>query len=403
MKTSILKGIVLTTLLSTLILLSTLPSVSANGGKIWDSDGTGKEINHYCVGETVYVAGDSWPTDDTIYIWLEKVPSAGIITSTTVKPHEYSASKKWSWSPPVFLWTVGASGGYKIFASYLGVGGSPAKHDVFDASGACVATAPDFSICQGTTLDDPLFTGNGASCSAGCTMTLDYSGVDSSTPGTYDYTVTCVNGPCSDTATGTVTVVEFCEATAPDFSICQGTTVNDLLFTDNGASCSAGCTVSLSYSFDGTTVGAYTYTVTCLGDCGGDTDTGTVTVVEFCEATAPDFSICQGTTVNDPLFLDHGASCTAGCTVSLSYSFDGNTPGPYTYTVTCVGDCGGDTDEGTVTVVEFCVATAPDFSICQGTTVNDLLFTDNGASCTGGCTVSLTYSFDGMVIRMKAQ
>jgi hypothetical protein len=39
MKTSILKGIVLTTLLSTLILLSTLPSVSANGGKIWDSDG----------------------------------------------------------------------------------------------------------------------------------------------------------------------------------------------------------------------------------------------------------------------------------------------------------------------------------------------------------------------------
>jgi hypothetical protein len=100
--------------------------------------------------------------------------------------------------------------------------------------------------------------------------------------------------------------------------------------------------------------------------CGGtDTDTATVTVVESCVATAPDFSICQGTTVDDLLFIGHGASCSAGCTVSLDYSFDGNTPGPYTYTVTCEGDCGGDTDTGTVTVVESCVATAPDFSICH--------------------------------------
>ena len=75
MKTSILilKGIVLTMLFSTLILLSTLPSVSAEGtGAIWDSDGTGTEINFYNVGEIVYVAGDSWPTNDIIAIWLER-------------------------------------------------------------------------------------------------------------------------------------------------------------------------------------------------------------------------------------------------------------------------------------------------------------------------------------------
>nr|QNO55086.1 hypothetical protein PBMGCBEP_00021 [Methanosarcinales archaeon ANME-1 ERB7] len=288
-------------------------------------------------------------------------------------------------------------GTYDYTVTCLGDCGGDTDEGTVTVVEFCVATAPDFSICQDTTVNDQLFLDHGASCTAGCTVSLSYS-FDGSTVGAYTYTVTCLGDCGGDTDEGTVTVVEFCVATAPDFSICQDTTVNDQLFLDHGASCTAGCTVSLSYSFDGSTVGAYTYTVTCLGDCGGDTDEGTVTVVEFCVATAPDFSICQDTTVNDQLFLDHGASCTAGCTVSLSYSFDGSTVGAYTYTVTCLGDCGGDTDEGTVTVVEFCVATAADFSICQDTTVNDQLFLDHGASCTAGCTVSLSYSFDGSTV-----
>jgi len=62
-------------------------------------------------------------------------------------------------------------------------------------------------------------------------MTLDYSGVNSSKAGIYSYNVTCNNGVCDPTTeTGNVTVVEACEATAPDFSICEGTTVNEDLF-----------------------------------------------------------------------------------------------------------------------------------------------------------------------------
>jgi uncharacterized repeat protein (TIGR01451 family) len=75
----------------------------------------------------------------------------------------------------------------------------------------CTATAPDFTICKDTQLTDQLFIDNGAKCSEGCNMTLNYSGVDSSKLGSYDYTVTCSKGTCQKSDTGTITVTE-CEA-----------------------------------------------------------------------------------------------------------------------------------------------------------------------------------------------
>jgi len=85
---------------------------------------------------------------------------------------------------------------------------APAQQAVADEppTGCCVVTAPDFAIALGCPVDDQLFIDNGASCSAGCEMTLDYSSVDSSAADEYDYTVTCTDGTCSISDTGTVTV-----------------------------------------------------------------------------------------------------------------------------------------------------------------------------------------------------
>ncbi|MHC1630822.1 MAG: hypothetical protein ACXQT4_00755, partial [Methanotrichaceae archaeon] len=71
----------------------------------------------------------------------------------------------------------------------------------------CVATAPDFSICQGTELDDTIFTDAGASCSEGCDISLDSSLVNTLIPGLCPYSVTCTNDICGSTeAWGTVNV-----------------------------------------------------------------------------------------------------------------------------------------------------------------------------------------------------
>jgi len=94
--------------------------------------------------------------------------------------------------------------------------------------------------------------------------------------------------------------VEACNATAPDFSICVNTAVDDQLFIDNGANCSAGCNMTLDHSFDGTKTGSYTYNVICTGGVGPpDVETGRVTVLDACNAAAPDFSICVNATVDD--------------------------------------------------------------------------------------------------------
>jgi len=155
---------------------------------------------------------------------------------------------------------------------------------------ACEATAPSFSVCQGTTLTKAMFIAEGAGCSGPdcCKMTLDYSGVDTSMPGDYDYTVTCgcPGGVCEpDTEPGTVTVVEACVPTAPSFSVCQGTTLTNAMFITEGAGCSGPtcCEMTLDYSGVNTsTPGDYDYTVTCEcpgGVCEPDTVHGTVTVV----------------------------------------------------------------------------------------------------------------------------
>ena len=275
---------------------------------------------------------------------------------------------------------------------------------------SCEAVAGDFSICEGTTVNDALFGPhvdcNGPEC---CDITsLNYGEVSSNfdNPGTYSYTVTCgCDGVCgSDTETGYVTVVEACEAVAGNFSICAGATVNDALFGPyvgcNGPEC---CDItSLNYgevssNFDNP--GTYSYTVTCGCDgvCDPDTETGYVTVVEVCEAVAPDFSICEGTTVNDQLFKDKGASCSVGCNMTLSYSFDGSTAGVYSYNVTCNGGtCGEDVDTGDVTVISMPTPSAPDVTLCTGYTQADLEAAV--AAVGGGCdlgTTTITDNGDG--------
>ena len=73
---------------------------------------------------------------------------------------------------------------------------------------------------------------------------------------------------------------------------------------------------------------------------------------DACAATAPDFSVTEGTALTDQVFIDQGASCSGSCPMTLDYaSIDISTPGDYAYGVMCGEECGNDTDQGIVTVI----------------------------------------------------
>jgi len=66
----------------------------------------------------------------------------------------------------------------------------------------------------------------------------------------------------------------------------------------------------------------------------------------------PDFSVQMGTELTDQLFIDEGVICSSLCTMTLDYSeVDTSALGSQTYTVTCGEECGGISDQGTVTVI----------------------------------------------------
>ena len=173
------------------------------------------------------------------------------------------------------------------------------------------ATAPSFSVCPDTPLTDQLFINQGSACSVD-SMNLDYSGVNTPTPGDYTYTVSCDSQGCTDQATGTVTVVEVPPDTACTSYTCAAGEV-DVTYAPDATTCNAdsdGCTLDTCQS--GTCV------VGGAPDCSAEDDQCNEGV---CSSTGPNSYTCvksplpDGTTCNDGLFCTDPDTCQEGtCT-----------------------------------------------------------------------------------------
>jgi hypothetical protein len=214
----------------------------------------------------------------------------------------------------------------------------------------------DKTICEGSSVQlDGSASGGTPDYTYSWSPTTDLDDPNIATPNaspttttTYTLTVTDAN-TCTDTDTVTVTVVAGCTATAPSFSICQDTTVNDDLFTSNGAQCSENCTMSLDYSFNGSQTGQYPYTVICSNGPCSDNATGTVTV-----NPSPTVNITGNTTI------------CQGSSTTLTANASGGTP-PYSY----LWSTGETTENITVSAAGPYSVTVTDSANCRGVVVSD--------------------------------
>jgi hypothetical protein len=180
----------------------------------------------------------------------------------------------------------------------------------------CTATAPDFSICTGTTVDDNLFLAH-SSCSEGCTPSFTHN-IDNQTPGTYEYTITCSNGICPDASdSGTVTVNPLPTVDAGDnLTVCQYADLIDLNNTGESPSGGtwSGTGVSDSqFDPDDLPPGAYSimysYADPETGCSNSDNKTVTINPLPDCTITAPT-SVCANSTVNIASVPDAGDNVT---------------------------------------------------------------------------------------------
>lgn len=146
--------------------------------------------------------------------------------------------------------------------SYAIVAGVAGELEGVSSMFAIEDLAPDISVCRNTELTDEIFIEAGVRCSDedACNLELLYSDVDTSVPGNYSYIVTC----CDQSLDGIVSVVDCCQATAPNFRVPVGTELTDQIFIDQGVECAGECIVNLDYSEVVTSVpGDYSYMVSC--------------------------------------------------------------------------------------------------------------------------------------------
>ena len=142
----------------------------------------------------------------------------------------------------------------------------------------CVATAPDFTICQGIILSEQLFLEHGVTCPKGCSLSIDFSNVDGATPGTYQYSVTIGRNGSGETSSafGTIVIGSTPCAIAPNVTLPVSYTLEDLksAVIAAGGGCSSKTLepeeTSIIDNHDGT------YTLTCSNICGSDSAVGNI-------------------------------------------------------------------------------------------------------------------------------
>ena len=328
--------------------------------------------------------------------------------------------------------------------------GSPFTYTVTNVNGACSATAtgtitvdavPTVTLTSGNNLQsiciiNPIanitYTVSGTTTTtvtnlpAGITgslsgTTFTISGTPTAS-GTYFYTVTNVNGACSATASGTISVdpVPTINLTSANNvqTICVGAAIGNILYTVSGTSTTtvsglpAGVTGSLSagtFTISGTPTTAvgspFNYTVTNVNGACSATATGTITVnaLQSITPASATGTVCQNAALSPSIVYTIGGSATGasitggtlpsglvgtftGTTFTISGTVSGTaTPTTYNFTVTTSGaNCTPVSATGSITVNQSPIVT---WDATSGT--------QTPTTCVNGAIIPIVYNIGG--------
>ncbi len=384
-------------------------------------------------------------------------PSPSVCNGQTINPIIYNivggtATSNWAPALPVGI-TVNYDGGTQTFT----ITGTPTVAGTYNytvtTTGTCGTQSaltgtltvglglaansgnPSPSVCNGQTINPIIYNIVGGTATANWAPAIPTGigyGYDPTTQtytitgtptvvGTYNYTVT-TTGTCGTQSalTGTLTVGLGLAANSgnPSPSVCNGQTINPIIYNIVGGTATSNWTPALpagiTANYDGgtqtytitgtpTVAGTYNYTVTTTGTCGTQSAlTGTLTVGLGLAANSgnPSPSVCNGQTINPIIYNIVGGTATANWApaipTGIGYGYDLTTQtytitgtptvaGTYNYTVTTTGTCGTQSAlTGTLTIGLGLAANSgnPSPSVCNGQTINPIIYNIVGGTVT---------------------
>jgi gliding motility-associated-like protein len=237
------------------------------------------------------------------------------------------------------------------------------------------------------------------------------NGITNTTTGVFDpgvagvgtHTITYgIPGSCGDTQTTNIVVSASLDATiTPAGPFCESDPTAILTAVDPGGTWSGnGITNATTGTFDPTTAGAGTHTITyaITGSC-GDTNTTTITVIADADATiTPVATMCIADPAINLVAVDPNGTWTGtGITNAAAGTFDPATAGVGTHTITytIAGVC-GDVQTTTITVIAQDDATiTPAGPFCvNASSINLTAATAGGTWSGNGITNATNGTFD---------
>lgn len=386
----------------------------------WDNGGTTQTITGLCAGTYICTAIDAsgcLQVTDTVIV--SSTGGAGSPVITPAGPFcTVDAALNLSVAP-----TGGTWAGTGITNTTNGTfdpatAGTGSHQIIYTESGACPG-ADTITIIVNSNADATI-NGVGPFCVSGSSLILtaiDPGGIwsgngitntatgafDPNTAGVGTHTITYgITGSCGDTQTVNIVIDPDLDATiTPVAPLCPlDPSINLVGATAGGTWSGTGITNTTNGTFDPTTAGIGTHTITysVTGMC-GDTQTVNITVTSALDATiTPAGPFCESSPAAILTAVDPGGTWSGnGITNAATGAFDPNIAGPGNHTITygIPGGCGdttttvidviADADATITPVTTMCIADAP---------INLVAVDPNGTWSGNGITNATTGTFD---------
>ncbi|MFN8430912.1 MAG: hypothetical protein U0V04_13125 [Spirosomataceae bacterium] len=292
-----------------------------------------------------------------------------------------------STKPGTIKWSTGETTSDLGAGSYTATcinscGSSPASNTITVTQGA-TPQPPTLTTNKSTVCGTEKATLTASGCNGTVTWSVGGTGTTKEV-GAGTYTATCTNACGTSVASAAITIGTGVTPTAPTITGSTGPVCGTEKVTLTASACASG---TIKWSTGETTstisVGAGTYTATCVNDCGSSPASNAITVTQGAAPQPPTLTTNKSTVCG----TEKATLTASGCNGTVTWSVGGTGTtkevGAGTYTATCTNTCGTSAASAQITIGTGVTPTAPTISASKLEICGTESITLTATNCSG--------------------